>query len=226
MGKLSFLNSNSVSELKLNKEASWLYAELCAHKMWSLRCHGSHVFPIFLEMSGKSSLPCLCLTCHGSHVFPVFPEMLGKTFGDVGEDNWRCWGRQEHWERHSRLSGRTSRRMGMTLGRSGMMGKTSGMTGKTLGRSGKMRKTSRVFPVFASRCHGSHVFPIFLEMSGKSSLPCLCLRCWGRHVFRVSPEMLEKTLGDVGEDIREDGDDMSSLSSFEMSGKSCLPCLP
>ena len=220
-----------------NKEASWLYAELCAHKMWSLRCHGSHVFPIFLEMSGKSSLPCLCLRCHGSHVFPVFPEMLGKTFGDVGEDNWRCWGRQEHWERHSRLSRRTSRRMGMTLGRSGMMGKTSGMTGKTLGRSGKMRKTSRVFPVFASRCHGSHVFPIFLEMSGKSSLPCLCLRCWGRHVFRVSPEMLEKTLGDVGEDIREDGDDMSSLSSLrcqgrhvfsiflEMSGKSSLPCL-
>ena len=184
----------------LNKEASWLYAELCAHKMWSLRCHGSHVFPIFLEMSGKSSLPCLCLRCHGSHVFPVFPEMLGKTFGDVGEDNWRCWGRQEHWERHSRLSGRTSRRMGMTLGRSGMMGKTSGMTGKTSGRSGKMRKTSRVFPVFASRCHGSHVFPIFLEMSGKSSLPCLCLRCHGSHVFPVFPEMLGKTFGDVGED--------------------------
>ena len=27
----------------------------------SLRCWGSHVFPIFLEMSGKSCLPCLCL---------------------------------------------------------------------------------------------------------------------------------------------------------------------
>ena len=175
------------------------------------------------EMLGKTCLPCLCLRCHGRHVFPVFPEMLGKTFGDVGEDNWRCWGRQEHWERHSRLLGRTSRRMGITLGRSGMMGKTSGMTGKTSGRSGKMRKTSRVFPVFASRCHGSHVFLIFLEMSGKSSLPCLCLRCWGRHVFRVSPEMLEKTLGDVGEDIREDGDDMSSLSSLRCRGSHVFP---
>ena len=27
------------------------------------------------------------------------PRCWGKTFGDVGEDNWRCWGRQEHWER-------------------------------------------------------------------------------------------------------------------------------
>ena len=134
-------------------------------------------------------------------------------------------------------------------------GKTSGMMGKTLGRSWKMRKTSRVFPVFASRCHGSHVFPIFLEMSGKSSLPCLCLRCWGRHVFRVSPEMLEKTLGDVGEDIREDGDhtgevrddgedirddredigevredeeDIAGLPCLclKMSWKPCLPYLP
>ena len=50
--------------------------------------------------------------------------------------------------------------------------------------------------------------------------------------------MLEKTLGDVGEDIREDGDDMSSLSSLrcwgshvfpvflEMSGETCLQYLP
>ena len=68
-----------------DKEASWLYAELCAHKMWSLRCHGSHVFPIFLEMSGKSSLPCLCLRCWGRHVFRVFSR-------DVGEDTWGCWG--------------------------------------------------------------------------------------------------------------------------------------
>ena len=191
-----------------------------------LRCWGRHVFPVFSifpNLLGKTCLPHLPLRCWGRHVFPVFPEMLGKTFGDVGEDNWRCWGRQEHWERHSRLSGRTSRRMGITLGRSGMMGKTSGMTGKTSGRSGKMRKTSRVFPVFASRCHGSHVFLIFLEMSGKSSLPCLCLRCWGRHVFRVSPEMLEKTLGDVGEDIREDGDDMSSLSSLRCRGSHVFP---
>ena len=144
----------------------------------SLRCWGSHVFPIFLEMSGKSCLPCLCLRCQGRHVFPVFlemsgrhvflslaemlgktclpclpifpnllgktslphlplrcwgrhvfpvfPEMLGKTFGDVGEDTWRWWGRQEHWGRHSRLSGRTSRRMGMTLGGQGGWGRHRG----------------------------------------------------------------------------------------------------
>ena len=36
------------------------------------------------------------------------PEMLEKTLGDVGEDNWRCWERQEHGERHSSLSGSTS----------------------------------------------------------------------------------------------------------------------
>ena len=45
----------------------------------SLRCRGSHVFPIFLEMSGKSCLPCLRLRCQGRHVFPVFLEMLGKS---------------------------------------------------------------------------------------------------------------------------------------------------
>ena len=44
----------------------------------SLRCRGSHVFPIFLEMLGKSCLPCLCLRCRGRHVFPVFLEMSGK----------------------------------------------------------------------------------------------------------------------------------------------------
>ena len=145
---------------------------------------------------------------------------LGKTLKAIGEDI------KEDGDDTGEVrdDGEDIRRM-MTLG-------------KTSGRSGKMRKTSRVFPVFASRCHGSHVFPIFLEMSGKSSLPCLCLRCWGRHVFRVSPEMLEKTLGDVGEDIREDGDDMSSLSSLrcwgshvfpvflEMSGETCLQYLP
>ena len=45
----------------------------------SLRCRGRHVFPIFLEMLGKSCLPCLRLRCWGRHVFPVFLEMLGKT---------------------------------------------------------------------------------------------------------------------------------------------------
>ena len=82
------------------------------------------------------------------------------------------------------------------------MGKTSGMTGKTSGRSGKMRKTSRVFPVFASRCHGSHVFPIFLEMLGKSSLPCLCLRCWGKTCLPcLSRDVREDTWGCWGSSL-------------------------
>ena len=144
----------------------------------SLRCQGRHVFSIFLEMLGKSSLPCLCLRCWGRHVFPIFPEMLGKTFGDVGEDNWRCWGRQEHWERHSRLSGRTSRTWDHT-GEVRDDGEDirDDLLGKTSGRSGMMRKTSRVFPVFASRCHGRHdgedksslSLPEMLGMTGKTS---------------------------------------------------------
>ena len=127
----------------------------------SLRCWGSHVFPVFLEMSGKSSLPCLCLRCWGRHVFPVFPEMLGKTIGDVGEDNWRCWGRQEHWERHSRLSGRTSRRMGMTLGRSGMMGEDIRNDGEDIG---EVREDEEDIAGLPCLC---------LEMSWKPCLPYL-----------------------------------------------------
>ena len=138
--------------------------------MWSLRCHGSHVFPIFLEMSGKSSLPCLCLRCWGRHVFRVSPEMLEKTLGDVGEDI------REDGDDMSSLS--------------------------------------------SLRCRGSHVFPVFLEMSGKSCLPCLCLRCWGRHVFPVFsifPNLLGKTC--LPHLPREDGEDMSSPKGLGRWGR-------
>ena len=92
----------------------------------SSRCQGRHVFPIFLEMSGKTCLPCLHLRCWGRHVFPIFPNLLGKTclphlplrcWGktclpclprDVGEDIWGCWGR------HSEMLGKTGT-LGKTL---------------------------------------------------------------------------------------------------------------
>ena len=96
-----------------------------------------------------------------------------------------------------------------------MMGKTSGMTGKS---SGEVRDDEEVIAGLPCLClemsWGRHVFLIFLEMSGKSSLPCLCLRpvgedmssvslprCWRRH-----PEMLGRTSGRMG--------------------MTCLPCLP
>ena len=59
--------------------------------------------------------------CWGRHL-----GMLGKTIGDVGED--RNIGKDTQGYR-----GGTSRRMGMTLGRSGMMGKTSGDDGEDIG---------------------------------------------------------------------------------------------
>ena len=114
--------------------------------------------------------------------------------------------------------------MGITLGRSANDGEDIRDDGEDIG---EVREDEEDIAGLPCLC---------LEMSWKPVFACL--RCWGRHVFRVSPEMLEKTLGDVGEDIREDGDDMSSLSSLrcwgshvfpvflEMSGETCLQYLP
>ena len=93
----------------------------------SLRCWGSHVFPVFLEMLGKSGLPCLL---HLPQPFgedmssPSSPEMLGKTClpclpRDVGEDIWGCWGR------HSEM-----------LGKTGTLGKTHKAIGEDIKEDG------------------------------------------------------------------------------------------
>ena len=136
------------------------------------------------------------------------------------------------------------------------------------------------------KCRGRRVLPEILWSDKKKGVTTSkfqeqLLRCWGRHVFPVFPEMLGKTLGDVGEDtqrcrgrqnigedtqgcrrrhsgmsgmssgtsgmssghqdikdvmrdvrdiigdvredFREDGDDMSSLSSFRCRGSHVFP---
>ena len=58
-----------------------------------------------------------------------------------------------------------------------MMGMTSGRMGMTSGRFGDDKGDDLrddgddMSSLFSLRCRGSHVFPIFLEMSGKSCLP-------------------------------------------------------
>ena len=147
------------------------------------------------EMSGKTCLPCL-------------PR-------DVGEDIWGCWGR------HLEMLGKTGT-LGKTLKAIGEDIKEDGddigevrddeedirEDGDDIREVGDDKEDIRddlrddgddMSSLSSLRCRGSHVFPIFLEMFGKSCLPCLHLRCRGRHVFSVF---------------------------LEMSGKACLPYLP
>ena len=84
-----------------NKEASWLYAELCAHK----NLVSEMPSPVVSDMSSPSSP-----TFWGRHVFLIFPDDVGEDMSSLSsprcwgrhlvKDIRRCWGRQEHWGRH------------------------------------------------------------------------------------------------------------------------------
>ena len=138
------------------------------------------------------------------------PEMLGKTClpclpRDVGEDIWGCWGR------HSEMLGKTGtlgkrlkfvgediKEDGVDIGEVRDDGEDIREDGDDIGEVGDNKEDigddlrdvgDDMSSLSSLRCRGSHVFPIFLEMLGKSCLPCLHLRCRGRHVFPVFLEM-------------------------------------
>ena len=120
----------------------------------SLRCRGSHVFPIFPNILRKTCLPHLPLRCWGKHL-----GMLGKTLRDVGEDRNIGKTLKDAREDTRGCLGCHRGHQGCHQG-IGTSRMSSGMLGTSLVMSGRTGKT----------CRGRHVFPGIL---GKTCLPCL-----------------------------------------------------
>ena len=122
----------------------------------SLRCQGRHVFSIFLEMLGKTCLPCL-------------PR-------DVGEDNWGCWGRQLEMLGKTGTLGKTLKAIGEDIKKDGDDtgevrddGEDIRNDREDIGRSGKMRKTC--LPQHLRQRQGRLDFSNISRKIGKTWLP-------------------------------------------------------
>ena len=165
--------------------------------MSSLAFWGRHVFPVFLEMLGKTCLPYLPRDVGEVMSSLSLPEMLGKTClpclpQDVRKDmsSLSSPSSQTFWGRH--VFPRDVGEDMSSLSSPRYWGRHLGMLGKTLGDVGEDKNIGED----TQGCRGGHQGGRggHLGTTGKASICCLrYLLQWGTS---------GKTLGDDG-DIRE-----------------------